>query len=71
MTFLVLLCKTLAQQEQEQKAQFSCHQMRFLGSKWPTNASTAGAPPRTPLAGAYGVLPDLLAGLRGPTSKVR
>jgi len=40
--------------------------MRFLGSKWPTNAFAAGASPPDPAGGAYSAPPDPLAGLRDP-----
>jgi len=43
----------------------SCHQMRFLGSKFIQNALAAGAQPRTPL-GELKRSPRPLADFRGP-----
>jgi len=40
-----------------------------IGAKYAHNAFVAGAVPRTLLAGAYSVPPDVLAGFKGPTSK--
>ena len=42
--------------------------MRFLGSKYATNAFASGAASRTPL-GERTALPRPLAGFKGPTSK--
>ena len=44
--------------------------MRFLGSKYATNAFASGAASRTPL-GERTALPRPLAGFKGPTSKGR
>jgi len=56
----------------EQKEQFCCHQTRFLGSKWTTNAFAAGSAP-DPAGGAYtySAPPDprglIIIGIPSPT----
>jgi len=46
------------------KAQKHCCQKRFLASKYPQNALTAGALPPDSTGGAHNTPSDLLAGLK-------
>jgi len=52
------------------KKQFCCHQTRFLGFKWATNAFAAGAVPQTQL-GELTTLLRPLSYIKSPTSKRR